>query len=54
MKLYQPINIDNYDVIVSKVKSYLEKKELIFMQTFKVSEFHIQQKVMEFKGFGLK
>jgi hypothetical protein len=29
MKLYQPINIDNYDVIVSKVKSYLEKKELI-------------------------
>lgn len=29
MKLYQPINIDNYDIIVSKVKNYLEKKELI-------------------------
>lgn len=29
MKLYQPINIDNCDVIVSKVKTYLEKKELI-------------------------
>jgi hypothetical protein len=29
MKLYQPIDLDNFDVIVSKVKNYLEKKELI-------------------------
>ena len=29
MKLYQFIDIDNYDNIVSKVKNHLEKKELI-------------------------
>ena len=29
MKLYQSIVIDDYNIIVSKVKNYLEKKELI-------------------------
>jgi hypothetical protein len=29
MKFYQQINIDNYDIIISKVKTYLEKKSLI-------------------------
>jgi hypothetical protein len=29
MKLYQQIDLDNYDIIVSKVSAYLERKSLI-------------------------